>query len=190
MHTLEPHFNWRNWYAAEDDERSPFFGREYSELYFTERIYNYVIHPQWDSFGSSTLYIKLLFADYISGHAIIEMIGEWNDLIGNDIMFLKRDIVEVLMAHGIDKFILIGENVLNFHYSDDEYYAEWFEEIERGYIVGLNFRDHVRHEMQRAGIQYYLTTSEPFNDIDWRPATPMQLCEIIDKVVAMRLTHG
>jgi len=28
------------------------------------------------------------------------------------------------------QFILIGENVLNFHSSDDCYYEEWFQDVE------------------------------------------------------------
>ncbi|MEJ7675142.1 MAG: hypothetical protein WKF59_21170 [Chitinophagaceae bacterium] len=41
-----------------------FYGREYSEFDFSQTVYNYYIHPQWDEFGSSTLYIKVLMADY------------------------------------------------------------------------------------------------------------------------------
>ena len=85
-------------------------------------------HPQWDGFGSSTLYIKILFVDYDEGCAIIEMIGEWNDCLHNDIMHLKREVIEDMQLEGIYRFILIGENVLNFHYSDDSYYDEWFDE--------------------------------------------------------------
>lgn len=117
-------------YTAEEDERSPFFGQEHSE--FDHAVYDHIVHPQWDAFGSSTLYLKLLFVDYDGGFAIIELIGEWNDLLHNDIMFLKRDFVEPLMGHGISRFILIGENVLNFHASDEEYYNEWYEEAADG----------------------------------------------------------
>ena len=41
-------------------------------------------------------------------------------------MFLKRNIIDELVGEGIDKFIMIGENVLNYHASDDSYYEEWF----------------------------------------------------------------
>ena len=36
----------------------------------------------------------------------------------------------------------IGENVLNFHHSDDAYYEEWFDEVmeDDGWIALLNFR--------------------------------------------------
>jgi hypothetical protein len=43
------------------------------------------------------------------------MMGEWNDCINNDIMFLKRDVIEPMLENGSVKFILVGENVLNFH---------------------------------------------------------------------------
>src|SRR5678810_1387575 len=81
MHDIEPYYNWRHIYVSEEDQRSPFYGREYSEFVFSQTVYNYYIHPQWDEFGSSTLYIKVLMADYTSGYAIIEMIGEWNDCL-------------------------------------------------------------------------------------------------------------
>ncbi len=64
MHAIEPYYNWRHHYIASEDERSPFYGREYSEFEFTHAIYNYVIHPQWDDMGSNTLFLKVLYADY------------------------------------------------------------------------------------------------------------------------------
>src|SRR5205085_4382275 len=135
--------NWQHLYTASEDPGSPFYGREYSEFEFSNTIYNFYIHPQWDDIGSETLYIKVLFVDYDEKYAIIEFIGEWNDAINNDVMLLKRDIIDELIFCGIKKFILIGENVLNFHYSDECYYEEWFDDIgEEGCIVFLNFREH------------------------------------------------
>ena len=119
MHYVEPYFGWRGYYIASDDPNSPFYERNYSEFEFINTVYDFYIHPQWDSFGSSTLYIKILFVDYDEKYAIIELIGEWNDAIENDIMTMKRELIDSLMENGINKFILIGENVLNFHYSDD-----------------------------------------------------------------------
>lgn len=74
-----------------------------------------MIHPQWDHFGSNTLYIKILFVDYAEGFCIIELIGEWNDALYNDIMQLKREVLEILMDCRINRFVIIGENVMNFH---------------------------------------------------------------------------
>jgi hypothetical protein len=98
MHELEPFYNWKHIYSADEDSRSVFFGREYSEFEFTQTVYNYFIHPQWDDFGSQTLYLKILMADYDLQYAIIELIGEWNDAIENDIMTLKRDVIDSLIA--------------------------------------------------------------------------------------------
>ena len=189
MHTLEPYWNWRHKYTAEEDPRSPFFGREHSEFEFSNAVYDHVIHPQWDNIGSETLYIKVLFADYADGVVIIEMIGEWNDLLGNDIMFLKRDHLEPMMAQGIHKFILIGENVLNFHSSDDEYYNEWFEEVNEadGWIALLNFRAHVLEDLQRANIDQYFLLGGQLNALAWRTAEPETLCEVVNGLVAKRL---
>jgi len=187
MQDIEPYYNWRHLYVASEDPRSPFYGREYSEFEYTNAIYNFVIHPQWDDIDSPTLYIKVLFVDYDQGYAIIELIGEWNDCINNDIMVLKRDIIEKIMEYGVNKFILIGENVLNFHYSDDCYYEEWFEEVEEGWIAFLNFRDHVLKEFTQANIDYYVVSGGKLNDISWRTSSPAQLFEKVDAFVQKRL---
>ena len=187
MQDIEPYFNWRHIYVASEDERSPFFEREYSEFEYTNAIYNYLIHPQWDDIDSPTLYIKILAVDYELGFAIIELIGEWNDCINNDIMTLKRDIIERIMEYGVNKFILIGENILNFHASDDCYYEEWFEEVEDGWIAFLNFRQHVLDEFQSANIDYYIISGGQLNDVAWRTSTPYQLFEKIQHHVIKRI---
>lgn len=187
MQDIEPFYNWRHFYIASEDERSPFWEREYSEFEYTNTIYNYFIHPQWDDINSPTLYIKILFVDYDQGVAIIEMFGEWNDCLNNDIMTLKRDILELIMQYKVNKFILIGENVLNFHASDDCYYEEWFDEIEDGWIAFLNFRKHVLDEFQKANIDYYIVSGGHLNDLAWRTSTPHQLFEKVEYFVQKRI---
>ena len=187
MHDIEPYYSWRHLYTADEDPQSPFFRREYSEFEFTHAIYNYVIHPQWDEIGSPTLYIKILYAGYETGFAIIELIGEWNDTIHNDIMYLKRNIADVLIAQGINKFILIGENVFNFHSGDDDYYQEWVEDIEDGWIVALNFRDHVMREFTKAHLDYYLAFGGRFDSFNWRGYDPNQLFQVIESMIMKRL---
>ncbi|MDL5049929.1 hypothetical protein QQ054_28350 [Oscillatoria amoena NRMC-F 0135] len=174
-------------YRAEDDNRSPFYEREYSEFEFTHQIYNHLIHPQWDEFGSPTLYIKIIYADYETGFAVIEMIGEWNDAINNDIMFLKREVLELLMQEGIDKFIMIGENVLNFHSSDDSYYEEWFSDVENGWVAFINFREHVLDEFKSANIDYYVNFGGEMDDMNWRKFSPYQLYDSVDTMLKHRL---
>ena len=96
MHTIEPYYAWRNHYVASEDHRSPFFERVYNEMSYHMKIYDHYIHPQWDSIGSQTLFIKIIWVDYEEESAIIELLGEWNDCLHNDIMRLKRDIVDCL----------------------------------------------------------------------------------------------
>ena len=187
MQDIEPYYNWRHIYIASEDELSPFYEREYSEFEYTNHIYDYAIHPQWDDMGSETLFIKILVAEYDEGYAIIELIGEWNDCITNDIMLLKRDIIDVMIKNGINKYILIGENVLNFHFSDESYYEEWSDDIEDGWIAFMNFRKHVLAEFQRAGIDYYALLGGNINEIGWRTFEPTDLFEKIDNLVMKRL---
>jgi hypothetical protein len=185
MFDLEPFIHWRDVYAAEEDAQSPFFGRRYSPGH---RIYNYLIHPQWDDFGSTTLYTKLLYVDYREGTAILEMLGEWNDCLHNDVMFLKRELVDHLQAYGIHKYVLIGEHVLNFHASDDCYYEEWNEDVreEDGWVVFLNLRSHVADEMRLAQIHHYVHFGKRFQLEDWRTYRPKVLMERISAVVEGR----
>ena len=189
MHDIEPFWNWRHRYTSEEDERSPFFGDEHSEFEFTHAVYDHLIHPQWDHMGSNTLYMKVLMADYEEGYAIMELIGEWNDLLHNDIMLLKRNVVEDMMGNGITRFILIGENVLNFHSSDEEYYSEWFEEVNEsdGWIALVNFRPHVLEDMEKANIDQYFLLGGRLNDLAWRTLAPDTMLERVESFVMRRL---
>jgi len=187
MHDIEPYYSWRHLYIASEDKFSPFYGREYSEFEFTHAIYNYFIHPQWDEIGSSTLYIKILYVNYEAGFGIIEMIGEWNDTIHNDIMYLKRNIADAMIMKGITKFILIGENIFNFHSAEDDYYQEWFEDIEEGWIVAMNFREHVIREFTKARLDYYIAFGGKFDHFNWRSYDPNDLFRVIDSIIMKRL---
>ena len=187
MHLVEPFFEWRNLYIASDDPASPFYKQEYSEFEFHNSIYNFYIHPQWDSMGSPTLFLKIVYVEYEDGYAVIELIGEWNDAIENDIMTFKRDIIEPMINVGINKFILIGENVLNFHYSDDCYYEEWLDDIEDGWVVAVNFHEHVINEFQRINIYNYFVMGGELQDIEWRNYSPFQLFKKINGLVIRRL---
>lgn len=186
MHDIEPYFNWRHLYIAEEDERSPFYGREHSEFEFTQTVYNYFIHPQWDDFGSRTLYLKVLYTDYDQGFAIIELIGEWNDAIENDIMTLKREVIDRLIEEGISRFILIAENVLNFHSSDTCYYEEWVDDTsdEGGWIVMLNMPEQSRYDFHRAHVDRYI---ELLDFPVWRTVQPQHLFAAIDNSMIRRL---
>lgn len=187
MHTLEPHYLWRHLYVAAEDDRSPFYGYENSEVYFTDRIYDHVIHPQWDNFGAETLFIKQLYADYAKGYTILEFIGEWNDVLHNDIMTLKRDILEPMMEEGINKFILLGDNILNFHAGDSDYYEEWFDEVEEGWIVLVNFRKHLRDEIRQYHLDHYLIYGGELDEMEWRRLSPKSLFKKVEGLIQKRL---
>jgi hypothetical protein len=189
MHEIEPYYNWRHLYTSEEDKQSPFFGRQHSEFEFSQTVYNYYIHPQWDDFGSRTLYLKLLYADYELQFAIIELIGEWNDAIENDVMTLKCEVADRMIAEGIRKFILIGENVLNFHSSDPLYYEEWSEDVrdEGGWIVMLELPDQSQHDFRDAGIGDYV---ELVSFPTWRTMQPQHLFAVIDNKMLRRLNNA
>ena len=186
MHEIEPFYNWRHIYTSEEDPKSPFHGREYSEFEFTQSVYNYYIHPQWDDFGSRTLYLKVLMADYEEKYAIIELIGEWNDAVENDIMELKREVLEKFMYEGITKFILVAENVLNFHSGDRDYYEELYEELsdENGWLVILNMPEQTQYDFRKAHLQRYMELMEIDN---WRTYKPFHLFRKIDTELSTRL---
>lgn len=187
MHEIEPHYNWRGNYVAANDPDSPFHGRKYSEFTFSNSVYDHLIHPQWDEFGSQTLFVKILMVNYERQYCIIEMLGEWNDLLYNDIMFLYRDVIETLLENSIKHFILIGENVLNFHADTNDYYEEWFDNIDNGWIVGINFRDYVIQEFEDCNIDYFIAFNGEFNKFAWRKLLPDQLFEKVDSIVTKRL---
>ena len=187
MHLIEPFYLWRTDYIASEDPFSPFYEREYSEFEFQNSVYDFYIHPQWDTMGSPTLFIKILFVEYGDQFAIIELIGEWNDAIENDIMTFKRDIIDPMIDEGITKFILIGENVLNFHYSDDCYYEEWFDDVEDGWIALINFHDHVTKEFEKVNIDHYFAMGCELDDIEWRTYQPYQFYKKVNDLLTKRL---
>lgn len=187
MHTIEPYHRWTGQYDAARDARSPFYGKEYNYNQYAETIYNYYIDPAWDYIGSETLYIKILFADYTEQFAIIEMLGEWNDAIHNDIMHLKRNIIDHMTQQGIVHFVLIGEQVFNFHGSDDCYYEEWFDDVEDGWIAAIGFRDFVYEEWKKYGIDYYLVGGAGLEVPDWRIFAPKVLFHKIDAEIRRRI---
>lgn len=193
MHDIEPYHKWRQYYISSEDEQSQFYGQSYSEFTFTKKIYNFFIHPQWDSIGSPTLYVKNLFTDYEEGIAFIELIGEWNDCLHNDVMFIKRELVDNLIPRGIHKYVMLCDNVLEFHGGDDSYYEEWWDDVkdEDGWIVFLNLREHILAEMESLRLQHYVHIGHYLSDINWRkahPKIPIQEIETILRSSQKQLT--
>ena len=125
-------------------------------------------------------------ADYNAQYAIIEMIGEWNDAIENDIMTFKRDVIDKLIDEGIKKFILVAENVLNFHSSDDSYYEEWFNDVtdDGGWIVCLDMPEQTQYDFRKARLTNYI---ELIDYPQWRTQKPDLLFNQIDNIFMRRL---
>ena len=187
MHEIEPYYHWRDFYVASEDPHSPFYGNEYSEFLLTNAIYNYYIHPQWDQFGSATLYMKLIMINDEKQYAVLELIGEWNDTLYNDVMYLYQQVVEPLLERDITHFILLGNHVLNFHADTSDYYEEWADNLGDGWIACLDFRDHIIREFSDANIDYYMAMGGKFNDVNWRALSPDQLFHLVDSLINKRL---
>ncbi len=186
MHTIEPYHSWQKYYRADRDVRSPFFGREYGQTYVND-VYGYFIDPEWDEFGSETLYCKLLYVDYGLSCCIIELIGEWNDTLHNDIMHFKRNVIDKLIRNGVKKFVLIAENLFQFHGGDTDYYEEWFDEIEDGWIAGINLRKFIEEEMMKYHIDYYINIGGTMHLSKWRTLKPDKFFLLIDTLMTRRL---
>lgn len=187
MHEIEPFYRWLTYYDPSGDPHSPFEGKEYNYDVYSETVYGYYLAPGWDFMGSETLYMKVLYADYDTGYVILEFIGEWNDAINNDIMHLKRNIIEHFQLYNINKFILIGENVFNFHGSDDCYYEEWFEDVEDGWIAMVGFRDFVLDEMKNYNIDYYVNFGGTLQIDNWRTMKPQIFYQLVEQQIQRRI---
>ena len=80
--------------------------------------------------------------------------------------------------------------MLNFHGGDEDYYEEWFDDIEDGWIAAINFREHVEDEMIRAHVDRYMLIGEPFNNLNWRKYKPQALALLVETVMQKRLGVG
>ncbi len=188
MHEIEPHYNWLTYYDSSHDVKSPFYGKVYDFDKYADAIYGYYIDPAWDFFGSETLYCKILFADYDKHVSVIEFIGEWNDTLYNDIMHLKRNVVEPLLQEGINQFVLVGENIFNFHGSDDSYYEEWFDEVEDGWIAAINFPDFIQDEFKKYQLDNYINMGGTLMIPQWRTLHPVRFTELVGALIQRRLS--
>ena len=106
-------------------------------------------------------------------------------MIENDIMLFKRNIIEPMMECGVFKFILIAENLLNFHGNETDYYEEWFEEIqdEDGWIAMVNTRPHVTQELKDYDLDCYFLLGGKLEEVNWRTSTPLQFIDRISAYV-------
>ena len=125
--------------------------------------------------------------DYSAHYAVIELFGEWNDTLHNDIMFLKRTVIDYLVEKGINQYILIGENILQFHGGETDYYEEWFEDIEDGWIAAVSFRDFILEEFRRYHLDSYINFGGTLQIENWRTIKPNLFYDLVKGLIMKRL---
>ena len=84
--------------------------------------------------------------------------------------------------------MLICENVLNYHSSEDDYYQEWFDDVEDGWVALINCREHVLREMESARNDYYLAMGGTFDNVSWRSLVPSKVFDRVNMIMNKRLT--
>lgn len=186
MHDIEPFYNWQRYYEGYKDPKNPFFEKETGSVY-TNTVYGYYIDPNWDEIGSETLYLKILMINYQKKYAVIELFGEWNDTLHNDIMYFKRYVIDHLIKNGIKYFILLGDNIFQFHGGETDYYEEWFEDVEDGWIAAVNLRTFIMEEFTKYRLDYYLNYGGTLQMENWRTLKPDLFFELIEKLIQRRL---
>lgn len=179
LHHIEPFFGWLATYSHETDANSPFHQVEHNMFYFDRSINSIPAHPLWDQIGSESLLVKILFADYDKGFAVIELFGEWNDLFENDYKLLGENCLTYLIDQGINQFILICENVFHIYLDRDDYYHALQEELGDGWISVLRAREEIQEEMEQYQISSYFYWSPVLDEIPWRKLTPFQLYKLV-----------
>lgn len=181
LRDIEPFYGWIPLYSHEADPLSPFHEVEHSQTSYDRFIYTYEAHPLWDDIGSENLLVKILYADYGLGYAILELFGEWNDLHLNDFKLLAENCLTYLADNGIHKYVFIAENVFNAYLQDDDYYREFADEIgEDGWMCLLRLRQNVREDFVRYGIGHYFYWSGELDEVRWRKLKPWELFQLVD----------
>lgn len=175
MHNIEPFYGWLGLYSNQMDEYSPFHEIEHSEFYYDNAVYNYLAHPLWDRIESESLLVKILYVDYNEGYAIIEMLGVWNDLLDNDFKLFFENCLQWLISNGVNKFILICENILSVYVDSDDYYQATQDELEDGWMCLLRPKEHVKEDLAEYNLDEFFFWSGELDDIFWRKLKPWQL---------------
>lgn len=181
MHHIEPFYGWLDLYSDENDPLSPFHGEEHSEFWYNRQVYDYLAHPYWDTIGSEGLLVKILYCDYDTGYAVIELFGVWNDLIQNDFRLLVDNCLEWLRSNGVSRFILITENVLNIYVEADDYYQAFQDDLEEGWMALVGLREHVMAELEKYQIGRFFFWSPILQELKWRKSKPHLLLAIVEE---------
>ena len=76
---------------------------------------------------------------------------------------------------------------MNFHGSDDCYYEEWFEDMEEGWIVAINFPKFVTDEWNVYNVDNFLIYSGDLEIANWRTLKPAALLERVTGILQRRI---
>lgn len=180
---IEPFYGWLHLYNHEGDEYSPFHEVVHNLFYYDRQIYTFNAHPCWDTIESESLLLKILYADYGQGFAILEFLGEWNDLFDNDFKLLSERCLRFLLEAGINKFIFIVENVFNAYLQQEDYYHDFTDELADGWMCLLRPRPNVVEEFERYNIGPYFFWSEALDELRWRKLKPWELFEVVERTM-------
>jgi hypothetical protein len=180
---IEPYFGWLHLYSHEQDEHSPFHDVEHNLFEYDRHIYTFNAHPLWDTIDSESLLVKILYVDYHTGFAIIELLGEWNDLFDNDFRLLIENCLQYLTDFEVYRFIFICENVFNIYLQDDDYYQAFYEDLieNEGWMCLLKARPMVIEEFERYNIGRFFYWNAQHDELKWRKLHPLQLYQTIDQ---------
>jgi hypothetical protein len=181
LHEIEPFYGWLPLYSHEADEHSPFHTTQHNLFEYDRRIYTYPAHPLWDSIESESLLVKILYANYDEGYAIVELLGEWNDLHENDFKLLCEKCLTYLVDGGVRRFILICENVFNVYLDADDYYEAFTDELDGGWMCLLRARPAVLDEMTRYRISPYFYWNPALDELRWRKLKPWELLAVVEQ---------
>lgn len=184
---IEPFYGWLHLYSHETDELSPFHAVEHNQFYYDRFVYTFHAHPLWDTIESESLLVKILYVSYQENFAVIELLGEWNDLFENDFKLLCENCLTYLTDNGVDKFILICENVFHAYLDADDYYQAFSEEIPDGWICLLRGRPNVLDEFINYRIDPYFYWSAAFDELHWRKLKPWSLFELVERQISRTL---
>jgi hypothetical protein len=83
---------------------------------------------------------------------------------------------------------LLGDNLLQFHGGEDDYYEEWFEDVEDGWIAAINFRDFILEEFSKFRLDFYFNYGGTLQIQNWRTLKPDQLFSLVNSLIVRRLS--
>lgn len=189
---VEPYAGWLLFYDPSTDERAPLPAGPEGDLP-SRYIYTFAANPLWDSIDSESLLVKILYLHYQEGYAVVELLGEWNDLFENDFRLLCERLINPLMEEGVNRFVFICENVFNVYIDATDYYEDLQDRLadEAGWICLLKARPNVQEGLAASQLDRYLLWDDQLDHLRWRKLKPWDLfAAICHRVEQPRLGTG